>query len=73
MAFSNKTVEKISNIFGSPYFSTIVRITQGARSDDLALRARRPRAHGFAMKWRQKNETGMNLTMRPTRLCRETH
>jgi len=22
---------------------------------------------GFAMIWRQKNETGMNLTMRPTR------
>jgi hypothetical protein len=58
MAFSNKSVDKISKYFGSPYFSSIVRITQGAQSDDSALRARRPRALGFALKWRQKTKRG---------------
>jgi hypothetical protein len=44
MAFRTNPLRRFPNIFGSPYFSTIVRITQGARSDDLALRPRRPRA-----------------------------
>jgi hypothetical protein len=70
MAFSNKSVEKISKYFRRPYFSAIVRITQGARSDDLALRARRPRAHGFAFTRRLKYKMGMNLTMRLTRATR---
>jgi len=48
----------------NPYFSTIVRIIQGALSDDLALRARRPRALRLALTGRLKNETGMNPAIR---------
>ena len=57
-----------TKIFANPYFSTIVRITQGAHRTTGASRTVVHGHIGFASKRTQKNEAGMNLTMRPNKI-----
>jgi hypothetical protein len=67
MAFSNKSVEEISKYFSKSLFFNDCENHSGCPTGRLGASRTSSSGNGFATIWGQKNETGMNLTMRPTR------